>query len=166
MTGLAAAAVILAACGHTPPPGTAPADSSVMTARDSVRAAVFGAVPDPVGFLLEIRDSLGLSPDQLDQLRAINLDLFRRNSRIKTRIDSIAPPPSPDYAYGRRPPELTPEQRERLQTLVVARTENIRRAREAAYAVLTDMQRGRADQIEQRLRQSRMRGGERRRPEH
>ncbi len=153
VTGKATAAilvaVVLSACSHHAPQ-SAP---QPQTPQDSVRVEAWGAVPDPIGFLLEFHDSLDVTPDQLDQLRAINLDLFRHNARIQMSIDSLVPPPPPDYAYGRHPPDLTPEQRARLEHLVTIRTDNIRRARADADSVLTADQRDRAKALEQRLRQ-------------
>ncbi len=149
----AAVALALAGCAHHsqgPAPQEAP---KPLTASDSVRAEAWGAVPDPVGFLLEYHDSLDISDAQLDALRSINLDLFRHNARIQMSIDSLVPPPPPDYAYGRHPPELTAEQRARLQHLATIRADNIRRARADADSVLTPDQRTRAEALQQRLQQ-------------
>ncbi len=144
-------AVVLSACSHRAPQGPPP----LLTPQDSVRSEAWGAVPDPIGFLLEFHDSLGVTPDQLDQLRSINLDLFRHNARIQMSIDSLVPPPPPDYAYGRHPPELTPEQRVRLEHLAAIRADNIRRARADADSVLTPEQRTRADSLRARMTQRR-----------
>ncbi len=147
----AAIALALAGCAHHAQ-GPAPQEPpKPQTAQDSVRAEAWGAVPDPVGFLLEYHDSLDISDAQLDALRSINLDLFRHNARIQMSIDSLVPPPPPDYAYGRHPPELTGEQRARLEHLATIRADNIRRARADADSVLTPDQRARAAALERRL---------------
>jgi len=152
----------LAACPH-PTPAPRPSDlDSTATPRDSMRAIMFGGVADPVGFLLENRDSLDLTDAQLDQLRAINLDLFRHNARIQIQIDSLLPPPSPDQRFASQAPDLSPEQRHRVETLVAERSRNIRQARADAYTVLTPDQRTRAEALEGRADQRRARDGGRR----
>ena len=153
---IALVAAALLACGHQAAPQGPPPPE---TAQDSVRTEAFGEVPDPVGFLLEYHDSLAIAADQLDQLRAINLDLVRRNARLQIAIDSIVPPPPPGAGYGQRPPELSDEQRARLRRLVTIRSDNIRHARADADSVLTPEQRARARALEQRLQ--RLRGGSR-----
>lgn len=153
-----------------PPPGSR-RDSMLPPAQrpDSARMAMFGPAPDPVGFLLEHKDSLRLTPDVVQQLVAINLDLFRRNARVQRGIDSILPAPEDapgggGFGGGVRPGALTPEQRERLQPLMVRRNANIQRARDAAWELLTPDQRARAERMEARNRQQMQRDGRGRRP--
>lgn len=112
--------------------------------------------PDPVGFLLENKDSLRLAQDVVNELVRINLDLFRRTRPIQRRIDSIMPPPNPDIARPlRRTP--SPEQREALGPLLAQRLGERRRARDAAYALLTPEQQQRARDLIQRLTSRRRR---------
>lgn len=169
--------LLLAACSAWPialsaqigPPPRARADSSALPQRpDSARMAMFGPAPDPVGFLLENKDSLHLAPDVVQQLVAINLDLFRRNSRVQRQIDSILPPPD-DAAGGTgyggvRMGSLTPEQRDAVAPLMARRAANIERARTAAYDLLTPAQRDQAQRLETRSREQLRRGGRGRRP--
>ncbi len=121
-----------------PPPAPAGADSA---------APVSG---DPVGFLLEHKDSLRLTPGVVNELVQINLDLFRRTRRIQRTIDSIVPPAADAFGAPRQR-ALTPEQREHLAPLLQARRAELLRARDAAYALLTPDQRQQARRLELRL---------------
>jgi hypothetical protein len=116
-------------------------------------ATAFGVGADPVGFLLENKDSLQLAPAVVSELVQVNLALFRRNQRLQRSIDSVAPPP----AEGIRPRPLTAEQRERLAPLLAVRAANIRQARAAAWALLNPEQQERARQLEARAN-ARLRG--------
>jgi hypothetical protein len=144
----AAAALLLPpAATAQQPPADAPAPPPAAATADS--AGDVGT--DPVGFLLEHRDSLGLAPAVVDELVQINLDLFRRTRRVQRAIDSIVPPPpEPGFAAPRARP-LTPAQRERLAPLLAERLSHLRRARDAAYALLTPAQRDRARDLARQL---------------
>ena len=121
-----------------PPPPPAAADSAAPVSSD------------PVGFLLEHKDSLRLAPAVVSELVQINLDLFRRTRRIQRTIDSIVPPAADAFGAPRQR-ALTPEQRERLAPLLEARRAELERARDAAYALLTPDQQLQARRLEQRL---------------
>lgn len=105
--------------------------------------------PDPVGFLLEHKDTLHLSQPVVDQLVRINLDLFRRTRRIQRTIDSIVPP-ADDYAGIRRARQISAEQREVLAPLLAARRAELLRAHDAAWELLTVEQRESAERLAQR----------------
>lgn len=131
--------VVLALLTAAPPLTAQEPDSLLPAPADTVD----DPGPDPVGFLLENKDSLRLAPHVVDELVRINLDLFRRTRPIQRRIDSILPPPNPDIGRPlRRAP--TSEQREALAPLVAQRMNERRRARDAAYALLTPEQRQKA----------------------
>jgi hypothetical protein len=104
---------------------------------------------DPVGFLLEHKDSLHLAPGVVSELVQINLDLFRRTRRIQRSIDSIVPPAADAFGAPRQR-ALTPEQRQRLAPLLAARRAELQRAHDAAFALLTPDQQRQARQLEQR----------------
>jgi hypothetical protein len=150
LLGLLVAAPLGAVAAQQPaPPLSAPPPAAVADTADDPG-------PDPVGFLLEYKDSLRLTQDVVDELVRINLDLFRRTRPIQRRIDSIVPPVNPDIARPVRR-SLTPEQRAALTPLMAQRMNERRRARDAAYELLSPEQQQRARDLLLRLTSRRRR---------
>lgn len=118
---------------------------------DSAAGPMF-ANPDPIGFLLERRDSLRLADSVVTQLVRINLRLFRQNAPLRMRLDSLMPDVDGGYASSMRDasPEERARLRERIGPIAAQMRENARVAKEAAYALLTEQQRAKADSMEQR----------------
>jgi hypothetical protein len=120
---------------------------------------------DPVGSILEWRDSLQLSESQVGALVRLNLWLFRRNRRLQMRIDSLVPPGADGpWAWGPREP-VSPREQEgpdsalaprtrrdsilaRIRPLAEAMRENARIARDSALSILTEAQRERIRQLD------------------
>ena len=107
---------------------------------------------DPIGFLLEHRDSLRLVDSQVTRLVRLNLGFFRRKRAIQMRLDSILPD-GPTSAMGRQrvsPPGQDSATDSRARPLFEQLREVIRSARDSAYAMLTPTQRERADSLANR----------------
>lgn len=132
-------------------PDSLPPGTTGPGARDSL---AFWLQPssDPIGTLLENRDSLHLSPDLLQRLVQLNLRLFRRNRGVQLRIDSLLPPPPEAPGRMERP---SPQAQELLAPLFAQLRAQIAAARDTAWEMLTPEQREVATRLEQRERQRR-----------
>jgi ribosomal protein L17 len=131
-------AFILAACGGAPnpPPGAG--------AEGPLRMG--GAPGDPIGFLLESRDSLHLPDSTVQQLVRLNLRLYSRNAEVQMGIDTIMRDARFDPTQ-RDSSRMAPELRARLEPLVTLRREQTAAARDSAYALLTPVQRDSASAL-------------------
>jgi hypothetical protein len=114
---------------------------------------------DPIGELLEERDSLKLADSVVQQLVQLNLRLFGRNAPLRIRLDSM-------FATTRIDPRaergdtmaISPEMRGRIAPTLAQLREQTDAARDTALALLTPQQRERAQTLAEQ-RQRRMRGG-------
>jgi len=146
--------VLAAACGPAPGP------SGGGVPRGATPAFMLSD-RDPVGFLLQFRDSLGLSDSLTFQLSQLKLRLFRRNQEVQLSMDSLMRGVRIDPRDARRDSTAVPDsvrvriaplrQRIRLQTAA---------AKDTAWAMLTELQRSRADSLQTRLRDQAGRRGE------
>jgi hypothetical protein len=121
---------------------------------------------DPVGFLLENRDSLRLADSVVMQLVRVNMRLFRQNRQLQMRIDSLLPAGMAGMAgmggpagmggttepqRGGSSPEgqaLPDSVLALIRPLAARMRENARIAQEAAMALLSDSQQVRARDLE------------------
>ncbi|MFI5280538.1 MAG: hypothetical protein ACHQU1_08590 [Gemmatimonadales bacterium] len=114
-----------------------------------------GGVPgDPIGFLLESRDSLRLADSTVQQLVRLNLRLYSRNAEVQMGIDTIMRAEHFDPTQ-RDTTRMSPELRARLDPLVTLKREQTAAARDTAYALLTPMQRDSASALFGRMAQRR-----------
>ena len=128
---LGAAVIVLAACASAPnpPPGTG--------AEGDLRLG--GAPADPIGFLLESRDSLHLPDSTVQQLVRLNLRLYQRNAVLQMSIDTIMR--DADFDPTRRDTTaMAPALKAKLEPLITRRREQTAAARDSAYALLTPAQ--------------------------
>jgi len=104
------------------------------------------AEQEPVGFLLERAQYLGIADSMIERLARLNLRLYSRNRPLQVQIDTLIARPgqraSPD-AEQRMPPEL----RAHLDSLAAQIRANNIAARDTAWSMLTDRQRQRADSM-------------------
>lgn len=114
-----------------------------------------GATPmDPIGFLLEHRDSLRLADTVVMQLVRVNMRLFRQNRQLQMRLDSILPvgmggPQGPARGGNSLDGlELPDSLVARVRELVTRMRENARTAQDAAFALLSDSQQVKARELE------------------
>lgn len=107
-----------------PPPGEGP--PGMMSAMD------------PVGAILERRDSLRLTDQQVQQLVQLNLWLYRSNRRIQLGVDSLTPVGRPDSSVMAR-----------MRPLMDQMRENARLARDSALVLLTEQQRERVRELDE-----------------
>ncbi len=127
-----------------PPPATAPGT------RESLAVLLPGV--DPIGTLLENRDSLHLTPELRQRLVQLNLRLFRRNRAVQLRIDSLLPPPPEPPGRAERP---SPAVQDQLAPLYAQLRAQIAAARDTALEMLTPEQRDVVARLEQRERERR-----------
>ena len=141
-----ALALVLAACGGAPnPPPGAGAQGPL---------AMGGAPGDPIGFLLESRDSLHLPDSTVQQLVRLNLRLYSRNAVVQMGIDTLMRDARFDPTQ-RDSTRMSPELRARLDPLVTRKREQTAAARDTAYALLTPAQRDSASTLFGRMAQRR-----------
>ena len=139
-------AFVLAACGGAPnpPPGAG-----------AVGPLAMGGPPgDPIGFLLESRDSLYLADSTVQQLVRLNLRLYSRNAVVQMAIDTIMRDARFDPTQ-RDSTRMAPELRARLEPLITLRRDQTAAARDTAYALLTPAQRDSASALFDRMAQRR-----------
>lgn len=131
-------AILLASCGgaSNPPPGAG--------AEGPLRMG--GAPGDPIGFLLESRDSLHLPDSTVQQLVRLNLRLYSRNAAVQMSVDTIMRDARFDPTR-RDTSRMTPELHARLDPLITQRREQTAAARDTAYALLTPVQRDSASAL-------------------
>lgn len=143
----------LASCGPPPgvsgggvPPGATPMD--LLSDRD------------PIGFLLQWRDSIGISDSSTLQLSRLNIRLFRRNGEVQLRMDTLLRGERIERRSAMRADTtLIPDSlRARLAPLRELIAMQTAAARDTARAMLTDGQRERADSLEAHLRERMRRG--------
>ena len=142
-----AAALVLAACGGPPqpPPGAG--------AEGPLR---MGGLPgDPIGFLLETRDSLHLADSTVQQLVRLNLRLYQRNAAIQMGLDTLMRNARFDPLRSRDSTTMPAELRAAVRPLLTMRDEQTAAARDTAYALLTPAQRDRARELFDRMSQRR-----------
>ncbi|MFI5207514.1 MAG: hypothetical protein ACHQU8_02670 [Gemmatimonadales bacterium] len=113
-----------------------------------------GAPGDPIGFLLESRDSLHLADSTVQHLVRLNLRLYGRNAAVQMNIDTIMRDARFDPTQ-RDTTRMSPELRARLDPLIALRREQTAAARDTAYALLTPEQRDSASALFGRLAQRR-----------
>lgn len=102
---------------------------------------LFAAVEgDPVGIMLERADSLGLTDDQTERLRALRREARRANRTISDSLERMGIE-RPDAGMPVR--EFTKEQTDAVRPLEDAARENNRLARDSALVLLTQPQRER-----------------------
>ncbi len=150
------AALMLAACGGAPnpPPGAG--------AQGPLRLG--GPPGDPIGFLLESRDSLHLPDSTVQQLVRLNLRLYSRNAALQMSIDTIMRAERFDPTQ-RDTSRMSPALRARVDPLITQRRDHTAAARDTAYALLTPVQRDSASALFDRVAQRRrMQGPEAGRP--
>ncbi len=165
---------VLATAAITPPVLHGQDDPRTMIGRQRQGAAFgdtitvdtlgpLGASLDPIGFLLEHRDSLHLADSVRTELVRLNLRLFRRSGGVRLRIDSLRPPAS---LAGGRPARPDSATQARLAPLYAELRAITNAARDTAWAMLSDPQRDTAQRLLERDRDRgpRMPGGPGRRP--
>jgi hypothetical protein len=139
-----AALALLVACGGppAPPPGaTAPGPLTIG-----------GAQGDPIGFLLEARDSLHLADSTVNQLVPLNLRLWRRNAAVQMSVDTIMRNARFDPRTMARDTTAMPaDLRALLDPLFEQRRAQTAAARDTAYALLTPDQRDSARVLFERM---------------
>jgi len=137
-----ALAFVLAACGGAPnpPPGAG--------AEGPLR--IGGPPGDPIGFLLESRDSLHLPDSTVQQLVRLNLRLYSRNAAVQMSVDTIMRDAHFDPTQ-RDTSRMAPELRARLDPLIAQRRTQTAAARDTAYALLTPAQRDSATALFDRI---------------
>jgi hypothetical protein len=115
---------------------------------------------DPIGELLEDRDSLQLADSVVQQLVQLNLRLFGRNAPLRIRLDSM-------FADVRMDPRaergdttaITPELRQRIAPILAQLRQQTDAARDTAMAMLTPQQQERARALTEERTRRRQRGG-------
>ncbi len=136
---VALALVVLVACAPAggPPGGLAPGGPGALVARD------------PIGFLLENRDSLRITDGVRDSLVRLNLRLYVRLRPIDAALDTL-------LFDGRDPlggsragsqPSVPAAQRPLVDSLRARRAVLVAAARDTAWALLTPVQRATADSL-------------------
>lgn len=105
--------------------------------------------PDAVSRLLERKDELALTADQVSKLEAIQARYREANAAPRATIESLRPD-SAERAARRQEAERrrSPEAREAMRTIA----ENNRKMQEEVRDVLTDEQRGKLQQDRARMR--------------
>jgi len=116
---------------------------------------------DPVGFLLQNRDSIGIDDAVTQQLVQLNLRLYRRNGEAQLHLDSILHGVRIDQrALMRGDTNQVPDSlRERAAPWRAQIQEQTAAVRDTAWAMLTPDQKSRAAAIEQRMMEMMRRGG-------
>ena len=111
------------------------------------------AEEEPVAFLLERRDSLDLSDATINELVQLNSRLFRRNQPLRFAVDTILENAGkPRRTPGREQPELPPELAGRIEPLLSQIRVHADAMRDTAYALLSERQRQRAEELRERAR--------------
>ena len=108
---------------------------------------------DPIGFLLQWRDTIGIDEGTALQLSRLNLRLFRRNTQVQLRMDSVLRAAGIDKRNAAVNPNIVPDSIRAI--LAPLRDEVVTQtgaARDTARAMLTELQRARADTLEMRMR--------------
>ena len=108
---------------------------------------------DPIGFLLQWRDTIGIDEGTALQLSRLNIRLFRRNTEVRLRMDSLLRDAGIDRRNAAVNPNIVPDSVRAL--LLPLRDQIVTQtgaARDTARAMLTEFQRARADTLEMRLR--------------
>ena len=139
---LLVSAFALAACAYPAPTPHGP--NPAMIANE-----------EPVGFLLERADSLHLPDSTRLALSRLNVRLFGRNVSLRFALDTML-----EHSHFRpqpgRPPEeqeMPPELRSRVNPIVAQIRTNTEAARDTAWAMLTDAQRAKAEEMRHRVPQ-------------
>ena len=107
---------------------------------------------EPVGFLLERADSLRLPDSTRLALSRLNVRLFSRNAPLRIALDTLLehshfqPRPGQPPAESEMPPEL----RARIEPIAGQIRANNEAARDSAWAMLTDPQRAKAEEMRRR----------------
>jgi len=107
---------------------------------------------EPVGFLLERADSLHLPDSTRLALSRLNTRLFGRNVPLRFALDTML-----EHSHFRpqpgRPPaeqEMPAELRARVEPIEAQIRANTEAARDTAWAMLTDTQRAKAEEMRRR----------------
>lgn len=117
-------------------------------------ATPVGLLPDrdPIGFLLQWRDTIGIADSTALQLSRLNLRLFRKNNEVMLRVDTLLRSVGIDRRGSRDPMPVPDSVQQRLAPLREQFLSQIAAYRDTARALLTDQQRQRADALEAQLR--------------
>jgi len=103
------------------------------------------AEQEPVSFLLERAQRLQLADSVIQQLARLNLRLYGRNRPLQVGIDTLIARPG---ERSRPDPEhMPPETRARVDSLTAQIRANHTAAKDTAWAMLTEVQRTRADSM-------------------
>jgi hypothetical protein len=111
---------------------------------------------DPVGFLLQFRDSLHISDSVALELVRLNLRLFRRNREAQMAMDSALRGVHPDTRAAQRGDSngtMPAEVRERVDPLQARMRDQTAAVRDTAWSMLTPDQRNIATALELRLQE-------------
>jgi hypothetical protein len=103
------------------------------------------AEQEPVSFLLERAQRLGLPDSVTTQLARLNLRLFGRNRPLQVQIDTLLARPGERARADTL--RMTPAVRARVDTLMALIRQNNVAAKDTAWAMLTEAQRARADSM-------------------
>ena len=109
---------------------------------------------DPVGFLLQNRDSIGINDALTQQLVQLNLRLFRRNREAQLHLDSILHGVRIDQKAALRGDttnQMPDSLRNRAAPWRAQIATQTAAVRDTAWAMLSDDQRSKATAIEQRM---------------
>ena len=132
--------------GGSPPPGATPVG---MVSR-----------LDPIGFLLQYRDTLGINDSTALQLSRLKLRLLRRTGEIRLKMDTLVREGRVDREALMRGDStaMSDSLRQATAALREQARMHIQAARDTAWAMLTERQRAKADSLEEWLRVNTRRG--------
>jgi len=120
---------------------------------------------DPIGELLEERDSLQLPDSVVQRLVQLNLRLFGRNAPLRIQLDSVFADVRVDSRAERGDTSaISPELRQRIAPILAQLREQTDAARDTAMAMLTPGQQEHARALAEDRMRRRQRGGPERRP--
>lgn len=128
-------------------PGANPAPATPQRVDDTLATTAMMRL-DPIGDLLERRDSLELPDSVVQRLVQLNLRLFRRNRAVQMRIDSLMP--RQGGSLGRTAARPSQEVMDRAAPLIAQLRAQTAAARDTALAWLTDEQRAKVADLERR----------------
>ena len=153
------AAAGLAACATQHPNSDVPPGGMGGPGEPAMMMA--GRGMDPIGELLEDRDSLQLPDSIVQRLVQLNLRLFGRNAPLRIQLDSV-------FADVRLDPRaergdttaISPEMRQRIAPILAQLRAQTDAARDTAMAMLTPQEQERARTLAEARLRRRQRGGQ------
>lgn len=115
---------------------------------------------DPIGFLLQYRDTLGINDSTALQLSRLKLRLLRRTGEIRLKMDTLVREGRVDREALMRGDStaMSDSLRQATAALREQARMHIQAARDTAWAMLTERQRARADSLEAWLAANTRRG--------